>query len=334
MYSYLLTGIIAGIASSVLYISGTMNTPLSMFLYFLAPLPLFITGLGWGPISAATGAIAGVIVCTIIAGIPGGLIFLASIGLIPIILSHFALKSRSFDDDTQTTSKGTDNRDWYPLGYLILWIAGFTTLLTALFILFIMPSAADLKTSLEALFGAILDQNPELKIRLGGEDAIQNMVGLFIALLPVTLAGYTFTTTTANLWLAAKVITASGRAIRPAFKMGTIFYPRTLPLVLGGALALTFLPGAIHTIALAGTASLTLAFMLLGFSVIHAIVPRVPARTIFLSMFYVTVFVLLKYAYIIIALLGIAETVFGIKHRFTPLRPPNSSGTPPTTGDN
>lgn len=333
MYSYLLTGVIAGIASSVLYISGTMSTPLSMFLYFLAPLPLFITGLGWGAISAAAGALAGVIVCTIMAGIPGGAIFFATTGLMPIILSYYALMSRPVEDNDPSTLTGTTARDWYPLGQLILWIATFSTVLTAAFILFIMPSTPELTAALETLFGTVIDQNPELKARLGGEDAVEQMVGLFVALLPATLAGYTFVTTTANLWLAGKIITASGRGIRPQFEVSSLFFPRVLPLVLVGILALTFLPGTFHVVALAAAASLTMTFMFLGLVVVHAIVPKIPTRTAILSMVYVTVLVLLKYAFLGLALVGIAETIFGIRNRFTHRLPPGNSGTPPAPGD-
>ncbi len=333
MYSYLLTGIIAGIASSILYISGTLGTPLSLLLYFLAPLPLLITGLGWGAISAAAGAGAGVIVAGGIAGISGGLLYFASIGLMPIILSYYALMSRSSDTDDQTSSNAPKGRDWYPLGQLLIWIAGFATALSVVFIVFVMPSTPEMKASLEVLFKAVLDQNLELKARLGGNNAAAQMVKVFIALLPVTLAGYTFATTSANLWLASKIITASGRAIRPTFELSQIEYPRILPLVLAATLALTFIPGIVHVIALAGTASLTLAFMFLGLLVIHVIVPTSPARPVFLGALYVTIFILLKYAYLALALVGIAETIFAIRARFVAGPPSNHPPLPPATRD-
>ena len=330
MYSYLLTGIAAGVASSLLYVSGSIGTSLSIFLYFLAPLPLFITGLGWGAASAAAGAAIGVVIATAIAGLTGGLVFFASVGFIPVVLCYYALMSRARDDDEQTFPQTTGARDWYPLGQLILWIAGFSTLLTVIFIVFVLPSTPELKSSMEILFGALLDQNIELKSRLGGDTAVPQMVAMFIALLPVTLASYTFVMATANLWLASKIITASGRAIRPPFETSTLHYPRLVPLVLVGLLVATFLPGVIHTIALAGTTSLSLAFMFLGLLVVHATVPNVPIRPLFFAMFYVSIFILFKYAYAVLALIGVAETIFGIRQRFTKPPPPPTPGTPPT----
>jgi len=156
------------------------------------------------------------------------------------------------------------------------------------------------------------------------------MVAMFIALLPVTLASYTFVMATSNLWLASKIIAASGRAIRPPFDISTLHYPRLAPLVLAGILIATFLPGIIHTIALAGAASLSLAFMFLGLLVVHATVPNVPIRPLFFAMFYIAVFILFKYAYAALALIGIAETIFGIRQRFATPPPPNTPGTPPT----
>ncbi len=329
MYSYLLTGIAAGVASSLLYLSGSIGTSLSIFLYFLAPLPLFITGLGWGAASAAVGAAIGVVIATAIAGLTGGLVFFVSVGFIPVVLCYYALMSRARDDDEQTSPQTTAARDWYPLGQLILWIAGFSTLLSVIFIVFVLPSTPELKSSMEVLFGALLDQNIELKSRLGGEKAVPQMVAMFIALLPVTLASYTFVMATSNLWLASKVIAASGRAIRPPFEVSTLHYPRLALLVLVGLLVATFLPGVIHTIALAGTASLSLAFMFLGLLVVHATVPNVPIRPLFFAMFYIAVFILFKYAYAALALIGIAETIFGIRQRFT-TPPPPTPGAPPT----
>jgi len=135
---------------------------------------------------------------------------------------------------------------------------------------------------------------------------------------------------TSNLWLASKIIAASGRAIRPPFETSELHYPRLAPLVLAGLLGATFLPGVIHTIALAGTTSLSLAFMFLGLLVIHTTVPNVPIRPLFFAMFYIAVFILFKYAYAVLALIGVAETVFGIRQRFTAPKPPNTPGAPPT----
>ncbi len=329
MYSYLLTGIAAGVASSLLYVSGSIGTSLSIFLYFLAPLPLFIAGLGWGATSAAVGAAIGVVIASLIAGLTGGLVYFISIGFIPVVLCYYALMSRPPDDDEQTSIPAASARDWYPLGHLILWIAGFATLLTVIFIVFVLPSTPELKTSMEVLFGAILDQNLELKTRLGGDEAVPQMVAMFIALLPVTFASYIFVMATSNLWLASKIIAASGRAIRPPFDVNRLHYPRLIPLVLTGLLVATFLPGVIHTVALAGTASLSMAFMFLGLLVVHATVPNVPIRPLFFAMFYIAVFILFKYAFAALALIGIAETIFGIRQRFT-TPPPNTPGAPPT----
>ena len=55
--------------------------------------------------------------------------------------------------------------------------------------------------------------------------------------------------------------------------------------------------------------------MFLGLLVVHAIVPNVPVRPLFFAMFYITVLILLKYAYIALALVGIAETIFAIRRR-------------------
>ncbi len=341
MYTYLLAGVIAGIAASVLYISGTVGSSLSLLLYFLAPLPLFIAGLGWGAVAAATGAVAGAVVCILVAGPLGGILFLASIGIIPTILSHYALLSQpadagATDAGADVSSQGdgqTSQRNWYPLGYLVLWTSGLTTLLTAIFILFIMPSTPELKTALESLLRELFRQNPDLSDRFGGEITMQQTIRIFIAVLPAVMAGYSFVTAIANLWLASKILDASGRALRPTFDLTTLYYPAITPLILGGGLILAFIPGVVGKIALAGTMALSLPFMILGLIVLHAIIPNSGVRFPILAMVYLAIIILFSFAYLALSLVGVAETIFGLRHRYAAPTRPGDPGAPPSPGN-
>lgn len=327
MYSYLFIGLMAGIASSILFVSGSVGTSLSLLLYILAPLPLFICGLGWGAVSAAVGAIAGAVVCALVSNLMGAGVFLGTIAVLPVVLSHFALMSREPDDDAPAATPA--QRDWYPFGNLLLGIAGFAALLASVFVIFVMPATPELQTALELICGQLLSQNAELKARLGGDEAVTRMATMFIETLPATFAAYTFVTSTVNLWLASKIIHASGRGIRPAFAMAPLAYPVLAAAALVVALSLTFTSGFVHTLALAASAALAMAFMLLGLVVIHALVPQTPARAVVLPLVYVALVVLLSYAYQGLALLGLAETIFGIRQRFAASRNSGGPGAPP-----
>lgn len=333
MYSYLFIGLMAGIASSILFVSGSVGTSLSLLLYILAPLPLFICGLGWGAVSAAVGAIAGAVVCALVSNLMGAGVFLGTIAVLPVVLSHFALMSRARadddDDDDDAPAATPAQRDWYPFGNLLLGIAGFAALLASVFVIFVMPATPELQTALELICDQLLSQNAELKAKLGGDEAVTRMATMFIETLPATFAAYTFVTSTVNLWLASKIIHASGRGIRPAFAMAPLAYPVLAAAALVVALSLTFTSGFVHTLALAASAALAMAFMLLGLVVIHALVPQTPARAVVLPLVYVALVVLLSYAYQGLALLGLAETIFGIRQRFAASRNSGGPGAPP-----
>ena len=83
MPNYLLIGIAGGLASAVLFMSATMGGPAGrIFLYFLAPLPSFLVGLGWGPIAALVAALAASgAIGFVLGGIWPAFVFLISQGL-------------------------------------------------------------------------------------------------------------------------------------------------------------------------------------------------------------------------------------------------------------
>ena len=57
--TYILAGILAGIAAAVLFGSALTGSVLALMFFFAIPLPLYMAGLGWGPVSALAGGIAG-----------------------------------------------------------------------------------------------------------------------------------------------------------------------------------------------------------------------------------------------------------------------------------
>ncbi len=50
-----LIGIAAGSASALMFASIISGALISLLLFYLAPLPLMVAALGWGPIAATTG---------------------------------------------------------------------------------------------------------------------------------------------------------------------------------------------------------------------------------------------------------------------------------------
>ena len=120
---FALIGLAGGIASAVLFMSAIAGGPMGrVFLYFLAPLPSFLAGLGWGAPSAFVAALtAAAGIGIVLGGIWPAFVFLVSQGLPIVILCHLALLNRApgsmaADDED---AAGAAAVEWYPVGRLV-----------------------------------------------------------------------------------------------------------------------------------------------------------------------------------------------------------------------
>src|SRR3974390_11644 len=119
MAQVIFVGVGAGIVGALLFASVVSGTVLSVFLFYLAPLPIMIAALGWSHWAGLTAALVGS-ACLIAA--LGGYFFLAfliAIGLPAWWLGYLALLARR--------NVAGDNLEWYPVGRLVLWSAVIAT---------------------------------------------------------------------------------------------------------------------------------------------------------------------------------------------------------------
>ena len=58
MIAILLIALAAGSASALMFASIVSGALISLVLFYLSPLPLMVTALGWGPLAATIGGIA------------------------------------------------------------------------------------------------------------------------------------------------------------------------------------------------------------------------------------------------------------------------------------
>ena len=75
-------------------VSGAL---ISLLLFYLAPLPLMVAALGWGPLSATIGGIAAAIGLGAIFGLPYCIAFAVTVALPAWWLGHLALLGRPID---------------------------------------------------------------------------------------------------------------------------------------------------------------------------------------------------------------------------------------------
>src|SRR3979411_1291521 len=119
MIAIVLIAVAAGCASALMFASIISGALISLVLFYLAPLPLMVAALGWGPLSATIGGIAAASGLGAILGLPYCIAFVLTIALPAWWLGHLALLGRPV---TTGTSAGNGAApvapimEWYPVG--------------------------------------------------------------------------------------------------------------------------------------------------------------------------------------------------------------------------
>src|SRR5258705_3421255 len=133
MIAIVLIAMAAGCASALMFASIVSGALISLLLFYLAPLPLMMAALGWGPLSATIGGIAAATGLGAIFGLPYCIAFVLTVALPAWWLGHLALLGRPMPHDV-SAGKGAapvvPDIEWYPVGRILLWIADLATLYT------------------------------------------------------------------------------------------------------------------------------------------------------------------------------------------------------------
>src|SRR5437867_2811559 len=115
MIQILLIGIGVGAAAALLFVSLLSGSLLSIFLFYLSPLPILIAALGWSHWAALLAAFFAAAGLALIFGFFFFLAFLIGVGLPAWWLGYLALLARR--------NTGGEGLDWYPPGNLVVWAA-------------------------------------------------------------------------------------------------------------------------------------------------------------------------------------------------------------------
>src|SRR5690348_9976979 len=118
-----LLGVGSGAAAALLFASLTTASYLSIVLFYLAPLPLMIAGLGWSHWSALIGAFAGALVLAVMFSGMFFLGFIAVVGAPSWILARLAMLGRPTPQRDDTASSFDKSVDWFPPGTLVVTAA-------------------------------------------------------------------------------------------------------------------------------------------------------------------------------------------------------------------
>src|SRR6266478_6424972 len=94
MMTTILIALAAGCASALMFASIISGALISLVLFYLAPLPLMVAALGWGPLCATIGGIAAATGLGAIFGLPYCMAFVLTVALPAWWLGHLALLGR------------------------------------------------------------------------------------------------------------------------------------------------------------------------------------------------------------------------------------------------
>src|ERR1700680_4188560 len=91
MTAIVLIAMAAGCASSLMFASIISSALISLLLFYLAPLPLMVAALGWGPAGAAIGGIAAGTGLGAVFGLPYLMAFILTVAVPAWWLGHLAV---------------------------------------------------------------------------------------------------------------------------------------------------------------------------------------------------------------------------------------------------
>jgi hypothetical protein len=317
MIQIALIGLGAGAASALLFASVASGSPLAFVLANFAQLPIMLAAIGWthhAGIAAVFVACAGLALFT---GSTVTIAFLLGIGLPAWWIGYLALLARPGADP--------DSVEWYPVGRIVVWAAIAAALVIAITLLRYGLDAgqieAGIRRELERALRFLSGTPSGGPLALPGVKDPDRLIDVLVLVVPPLKATALTATSLLNLWLAALIVRVSGRLKRPWPQIAQMTYPPFAPMVLAVAVAGTFLPGAIGIVSGIFSASLLLAYALLGFAVLHAVTVGLNGRSFLITGVYFTVG-LFGWPALVMSMLGLAETMLALRARFARRRQP------------
>jgi hypothetical protein len=320
MRNRLIVGTGLGLVAAVVFASATTGPLVARFLlFFITPLPIALAGLGWGWHTAAIAGLAGTLLVAIGTSVLVALVFALSQVVPMLALTHLALLSR-------TAPAGGEAIEWYPPGRLVIWAAIMSGLLAIASLLLIGGDLEDLRKTLAEFIEKTLQSGlPQLPNATPLSEAeIKSLSEIALGLLPAASAVSWLAMLLFNLWLAGRITLASGQLARPWPDLAAMEYPRGTALAFAAALLATMLSGYAGLAASGFAGAFFMAFVLLGLAIVHFITRGAAWRPFALWALYATLIFLNMWIGVAAAILGLSESIFGLRRRYPPPSGPST----------
>lgn len=321
MMQIVLIGLGAGAASALLFASIASGSPLSFALANFAQLPIMLAAIGWTHVAGLLAALIASVGLAVATTGSVAVAFLLGIGLPAWWIGYLALLARP------ATGPNPAHMEWYPVGRIVAWTAIASALVVIVTMLRygfdVTQVQAGLRRELERALRFLSGSPANAPLALPSVKNPDRLLDILVLIVPPMKATALTATSLLNLWLAALIVRVSGRLKRPWPEISQMIFPPFAATVLAIAVAGTFLPDMIGLASGVFTASLLLAYALLGFAVLHAITAGLKGRGFMLTGLYFTVG-LFGWPIVLMSLVGLLETVVALRARAAARRKPPS----------
>jgi Predicted membrane protein (DUF2232) len=319
MIAIILIALAAGCASALMFASMISGALISLLLVNLAPLPLMVAAIGWGPLCATIGGIGAATILGSILGLAHCITFAVAVALPAWWLGHLVLLGRPVANGVPSgdgEGPAAPVLEWYPVGRILLWISVSAALTTIVALLELGTDSVSITNGLRR--GLLMMIGPP-EATASGE--LEQVVDILVKIMPAAAAIGAMMMLTLNLWLAAKITATSGRLHRPWPDLKMMALPPLTLAVLCAAIAFCFTGGLLAILAQIITAALMMAYALTGLAVLHTLTLALKSRALWLGCTYAIV-VLFVWPVVAMAVLGLADAMFGLRQRYLQGRPP------------
>lgn len=319
----LATAIGAGLASALLFVVAAKGTMFAVILTVFAPLPVMIAALGWTHWAGLLAAVIGALALSLFLPDALAVAYFCALALPGWLLARLALLC----DPPAEVAAAPGERIFYPLVRLVAWataIGAATAVAWTIALMVISGAGFDYERAV-ALAGSRMATVVTMLAGRGGLPRGVDPVQLAEALVRAAPAAAAFSTTAmnlVNLWLAGRIVDASGRLARPRPVVAIDYAaPRAMIGVLAAGLLVAFLGGLTGALGWIGAAVAFAAFVLQGLATLHLVTRGwAQRRTALFSLYALLVF--FGWLIALIGLIGLADALFGLRRRFLVSTPP------------
>lgn len=300
----MLIAIGGGTLSALASLAFMSGMPGALLAVYLAPLPLLLVGLDFGPRAATVAGLGGIVVSGLVGGPMSGTLF-ALIHALPawVIVRQALLKRVGPDGKVE---------EWYPLGSILSILSVFCAGLLAAAMIWSLGEDAGLHALVRSYLGQVFAFiMPAMDEAVRGE-----LVRAVSSLFPGYMGTSWVVMAAVNASIAMAILTRAKRLERPKTKLADLTLPDWMSWFLIAAAAMALLgQGELEFFGRNLALILAVPFFFLGLGVVHELARHVSFPGMLLTAFYLILFLSGWIAMAIIAA-GLLEQWVGLRRRF------------------